>query len=366
MGQGKRRTLGGPRYNKPHEVHDQLNTLGKNYNQFYDDIMRHAVVRWDLDTHDVWVKGRFRASKMQMYRWTGLAKSSFYIKWQNIIDAKLIEEGEDDIWVLTRIIRKEDVAVNDADVRRIQEQQLGVIEDLRDVKAILAEWQKDRVLPAHRKEKDLPEDENTSGVPEERGSSPEERGSSPDSDILLKVFLNKKTSHCSLDSIITGFYRQIGQNKIPSGKRERGFNIGRKLREDGFSLEDIQFAVDWIIKNAEKEPYDFSIVEHTIAQALGTRDKLKLKTRLIEEHDKVIEEEDLKRETEERGREEVEAQKASLSPDERKELREEAQAELVGEGVPAGFINDFLLNLKENEILRKKGLVRVQVSGEFV
>ncbi len=359
MGQGKRRTLGGPRYNKPHEVHDKLNALGKNYNQFYDDIMRHAVVRWDLDTDKVWVKGRFRATRMQMLRWTGLAKSSFHIKWRNMVDAKLIEEEEDDIWVLTRIIRKEDVAVSDADVRRIQEQQLGVIEELRGVKAILAEWQKDRVLPVHRTKEGFPEDENTSGVPDESGSSPDERGSSPDSDILLKVFLNKKTSHCSLDSIITGFYRQIGQNKIPSGKRERGFNVVRKLREDGFSLEDIQFAVDWIIKNAEKEPYDFSIVEHTIAQALGTRDKSKAKKRMVEERDKAIEEEDLKQETEERERQEVETQKASLGQEDRAELREEAQGELVKAGVSEGMINDFLLNIKENEILRKKGLVRV-------
>ncbi len=163
-----------------------------------------------------------------------------------------------------------------------------------------------------------------------------------------------KDSLSSLKTIISGFYRKIGQSKIAKTKRERGFNVGLKLRKDGFSLEDIAFAVKWTLENAEKEPYDFAIIEHTIGQALAGRDKIESQSRAIEERDKVLEEERLKLKTEERERQEIQTQKASLSPGEREELREEAQAELIEAGVSEGLINDFLLNIKENEILRNK------------
>jgi len=54
---------------------------------------------------------------------------------------------------------------------------------------------------------------------------------------------------------------------------------------EGYSLEDIQFAAGWTIKNTEKKLYDFSILEHTIGQALSKREETK-KLRLTERRKK--------------------------------------------------------------------------------
>jgi hypothetical protein len=353
MAQDKRRTLGGPRYNKPHEVHDKLNALGKNYNQFYDDIMRNAIITWDLDADEVWVEGKFRAGKTQMIRWTDLSKSSFHIKWGKIVQAGLIRVEQDGVWVMTMVIRKEDVSVSDAEVRRIQQQQLGMIEELQEMKAILEEWKKERVCPVSRTKKGRPDDAKESGQPDKKGSSPDKKGSSPDSDILFKG-LKKKTSHSNANTIISGFYRLIGQNRISKKKRERALDVGKKLRRDGFSLEDIAFAVEWTVENAKEEPYDFAIIEHTIGQALAARDKIEAERTAIEERDKAVEEERLRRETEERERQELETYKVSLSPEERDKLREEARAALGKDGLSANMMTEFLVNIKENQLLREQ------------
>ncbi len=55
--------------------------------------------------------------------------------------------------------------------------------------------------------------------------------------------------------IVSGFYRGIGQLKISKAKRERAEKVFKELAEDNFSPEDIQFAVEWTLKNAREKPY---------------------------------------------------------------------------------------------------------------
>jgi len=43
--------------------------------------------------------------------------------------------------------------------------------------------------------------------------------------------------------------------------------------DDDFKPEDIQFAVEWTLKNAKEELYDFSIIKHTIGQAIVAKKK---------------------------------------------------------------------------------------------
>ena len=133
-----------------------------------------------------------------------------------------------------------------------------------------------------------------------------------------------------MNTVISEFFRLTGQNKISKTKRERGLSVGRKLREDGFSLEDIAFAVEWTIENSEKEPYEFAsfaIIEHTIGQALAARDKIESARRERKKLDRLKEEEILARESVDQDRQEIEAYKASRSQEERTELRKQAETE---------------------------------------
>ncbi len=80
------------------------------------------------------------------------------------------------------------------------------------------------------------------------------------------------TLNCGATSlIVTGFYSSIGQSRISKGKRERAEKVIEELLADGFSTEDIQFAAEWTPGNAKEEVYDFSIIKHTIGQAMAAK-----------------------------------------------------------------------------------------------
>jgi hypothetical protein len=166
--------------------------------------------------------------------------------------------------------------------------------------------------------------------------------------------LNKKLS-LSGNNIISGFYRGIGQQRISREKRERASKIFKKLRQDGFSAEDIAFAVAWTLENAKEEPYDFSIIQHTIGQAIAAEKKEEAEAEKIEERERAAAEERERQEREEKERERMEAYKESLNPEEREQLREEALAEIRESGdFKEQFINDILIRVRENEILQRK------------
>jgi len=198
------------------------------------------------------------------------------------------------------------------------------------------------------------EDLENEELPPEEGKTPPEEGKTPPKEGRSSFLKHLNNNSLSLSKVISGFYRGIGQSRISKEKRERGLSIGEKLRADGFSLADIAFAVEWTLKNAKEEPYDFAIIEHTIGQALAGKEKMKSEARAAEEREKVEKQERLRRETEEERKQEMDAQKAALSPEERESLRSQAESDLMSEGLTSGMINDFLINMRENEIIRKK------------
>ena len=156
-------------------------------------------------------------------------------------------------------------------------------------------------------------------------------------------------------AIISGFYNRIGQTKTSKEKRERALIDLKELEKDGFGPEDIQFAVEWTVKNAKEELYDFSIIKHTIGQAMAAKKKTEAeKVRQLEEErlelENQVEEE---KQAEEQKR--MEALKGALDPGDRANLRERALKEIRGmEGIRETFINDILISAKENEILKSE------------
>ena len=125
------------------------------------------------------------------------------------------------------------------------------------------------------------------------------------------------------------------------------------LVQDGFTNDDIQFAIEWSLTNMKEKPYDFSIIKDTISQAMAQKDKIQ------KEHELQVEREKSKTQREEQERKEaiekenIIAIKQNLSTTERSELRNRA-LELIRntEGIKENFITEVLIEAKENEILR--------------
>ena len=174
----------------------------------------------------------------------------------------------------------------------------------------------------------------------------------PDSLITNNITDSLKDTLSPRD-IISGFYKGIGQEKISKTKRERAEKSFKELQRDGFSLEDIQFAVEWILKNSKEEPYDFSIITHTIGQAMAAKEKVEREKTERLERERIALEEEAEKERQDREREKIEAYKETLSADEREKLRERALEEIRKiDGVKEEFIGDILIEVKENEILK--------------
>lgn len=170
--------------------------------------------------------------------------------------------------------------------------------------------------------------------------------------ILLKDLDQKRS--VSLSSILDLFYNRIGQSKITESKRERGIKILKSLVSQGFSRDDIGFAVNWTAENAKEELYDISILEHTIGQALAAKKAAGTKQ---ERENKTIQEQHRREgeyEKEQAERETFVKLKESLAADEKDALREQAISELLKDDYKQGFISEALIEIKENEILAKE------------
>jgi len=150
------------------------------------------------------------------------------------------------------------------------------------------------------------------------------------------------------------FYKGIGQEKISKKKRERAENDIKELLEEGFSEEDICFAVKWTLENSKEKPYDFSLVKDTIGQAITAKEREKAKeTKRLE-----IEQNKAKKMEEERKANEVQERirtyKNKLSAEKRSELHSKALAEIRNtKGIKEEFITEILIEAKENELIAK-------------
>ncbi len=144
------------------------------------------------------------------------------------------------------------------------------------------------------------------------------------------------------------FYTGIGQQKISKTKRERGNSVLQELQKEGFSTEDIQFAIEWTLKpgNTKEKVHDFSIISHTIGQALAAREagqQAAKSTRKEVARVRAAEEE------ERRLKDEIKKKLSGMNPNELAELENQAREEMSG--VNAEFITKMSISGKMKEIL---------------
>lgn len=159
----------------------------------------------------------------------------------------------------------------------------------------------------------------------------------------------------SQDEIISHFYNSIGQKRVTRKKREGAINCLKDLTDEGYSLENIKFAIDWTIKNSTKKPYDFSIIEHTISQAMPEKEEIDKRETARLERERIDEEKRAEEERIIKDTEKIEKYKETLSPMERKILRHRALEEIKKmEGIKEEFITEYLVSAKENEILKSE------------
>ena len=335
----------------PDEVYEKLMLCNPCCDRVYLSLRFAFRVEEDYRSPGEWVTGKVRATKVEIIRKSKVKENLFYRKlWPDLKKVGLVADGDDGWISLPYVWRKLDVPPAEAQMSEMEQAQEDADRRMENMEHRL-----------HNMEQRLEAEtfDNPSG---ETGSQPVLTGSQPVStgcEPVLHPFKEEskesKVSLSTLNTVISGFYRGIGQKRISKEKRERGLKVFRKLRKDGFDPVDIAFAVEWTLENAKEEVYDFSIIEHTIGQAIAARDKQESARKELEERDKAVEEERSQRETELQEREQIEAHKANLGEEKRAALRERAEAEISAAGIyKPGFISEPLIAAKENELLRKE------------
>ena len=117
--------------------------------------------------------------------------------------------------------------------------------------------------------------------------------------------------------------------------------------EEGFNLEDIQFAIKWTLENAKEKPYDFSIINHTIGQAMAEKGKAEKKEIEKLERERISAQKQAEEEQQEKLSEKIREYKNNLDDNQRKQLREEALKAIRNtKGIREEFITEILIEAK--------------------
>lgn len=335
----------------PEVVLDLLNDIeGYAARWLYVAIITLFQVEEDWGGDADWIAGVINTTKAEIMRKSevgGKGKGGFWKAWEQLVGAGLVVEQKDKSFRLPHFKKKRYDAISP---REIREKIAHLENEMEKLREELHETEgSSRPDLSEKRQKESSERTKESS---ERTDQSSERTT----DIYIDP---EKKKTLSLIDIVDLFYKGIGQEKISRGKRESGVQISRKLIQDGFDPADIQFAMEWTLENATKEIYDFSIVEHTIGQAMAARRRKDAQMREIQEREQERErnreEEQASQEREEREQKEIEICKEGMDSEARTRLREEAQAEIRNsEFYKEDFVSDTLINVMENTILRQR------------
>lgn len=341
MATGQKR-MGGGFFVTPFEVYDILYSINRLSRDLYFSILRYQYIKEDWESNDMWVIGHVKTTKTELFNKAPISEGAFYQKaWPELIKAGLIVDVPDDNEILLPMYKKKaDFGVSPAEVAELR-RRIEQLEELKENSQKNPDAPEINYPPSHRE-----------GNPSHREGFPSRCEGSRARESLLE---DLDGIDLSLSRAISLFYNGIGQKKISKGKRERGKKIYEKLIEDGFTPEQIQFAVGWTLKNAKEDLYDFSILEHTIGQAMAGMEREQRKREEREKRQNEAAEMEKKETEEEAVRKRILEHKASLNSAARAELRREAEAELRNSGqFKDDFIDDFLVEIKENQIIRRR------------
>lgn len=164
--------------------------------------------------------------------------------------------------------------------------------------------------------------------------------------------------------LITGFYKTIGQKRIPKAVRDKANATIKELRKVGYLPGEIAYALHWIPENAKEPVEHFGIVPHMIEQAVAAGRKILAK----EKAEKALQEAEAKvqesRMSEQDERELLRKYKEGRPRKERDQLRKDALEKLNNTpGIKSDYIVEPLVEAMENDIIRKSGVDLQQEVG---
>ena len=159
-----------------------------------------------------------------------------------------------------------------------------------------------------------------------------------------------------LENLAVTFYQGLGQEKVSEVLRREGMVVLQDLIDEGYSKEEIAFALGWAVDNI-KNIHSIRIIPKVIGQALGDKES----KRLVEEKEKGEQqkriEENKKREEARKREEELDKIFATFPKQKQSKLEEKAKENLIEQGIQPNFIMPTLIKIERNKLIEKKKLI---------
>jgi len=152
-------------------------------------------------------------------------------------------------------------------------------------------------------------------------------------------------------SLVKKFYTLLNQTKISKQKRERALHQINELTQEGFSLKDIDFTIEWTTQN-KSGLHSFGIIAETIGEALREKEKylkIKREKEILENKKR---EKQKQEEEEEKLQQKIQETRNTLSKEELAKIHQQAEDIVKNQMGEKKFGQEILVRVKENEIIR--------------
>jgi hypothetical protein len=175
----------------------------------------------------------------------------------------------------------------------------------------------------------------------------------PDRDLLDSSYPGERPLDPRLDQLLDKFYAGLNQRRISSMKRERGLAILARLLQDGYTIDEIAYTIDWTIASIPGL-HSIGILPEIMGQALAAREQLLADAGT--QPNRPAAEESSARALAEVERQQIAEVKATLSPERLEELRGEARKLVLQEYPNLRLGQDILIRLKLDELVKLRYL----------
>ena len=172
-------------------------------------------------------------------------------------------------------------------------------------------------------------------------------------DLLDSSYPGERPLDPRMDQLLDKFYAGLNQRRISSMKRERGLAILTRLLQDGYTIDEIAYTIDWTIASIPGL-HSIGILPEIMGQALAAREQL-LADAGTQPNRPVAEESNARAQAEVEQQQIAEV-KATLSPERLEELRGEARKLVIQEYPNLRLGQDILIRLKLDELVKLRYL----------
>jgi hypothetical protein len=164
---------------------------------------------------------------------------------------------------------------------------------------------------------------------------------------------SKQLPDSQLEQLLDKFYAGLNQRRISSMKRERGLGVLARLLRDGYTIDEIAYAIDWTMASISGL-HSIGILSEVMGQALAARERL-LADSGAQQNRQVIGESSARAQAEAEQRQ-IEEIKVTLPLERLEALHEDARTVVAQEHPNLKFGQDILIRLKVDELIKAQYL----------